>query len=137
MKNPLLLIIRKKAYKFIFISGNLLIDLSENIYNRLNDIKFDYKTVFSSIFVDKEDNYTNAHLNEPESENKFVNLMISWLLTLFGYEEELVLELSNSNELSKSQAIRNIYTSRKLELNILFLLITSSLWYLISRQLLI
>ena len=137
MKKTYLIKTKKKTYKYIFVSGNFLIDLSENIYNKLNDFKFDYKVIFSSIFEDKDDNYTNKHLRESESENKYVNLMVSWLLTLFGYEEELVLELSNSNELSKSQAIRNIYTSRKLELNILFLLITSSLWYLISRQLLI
>ena len=93
MKNELNL--TKKVFKhLVYLSIKGIIDLSEWIYYKLNDIKFDFKYKLEHLF-DEKDNSTNSNLIESYTNNKSVKKIILWFASLFGALEYEIEEMTN------------------------------------------
>ena len=102
-KNKAINTLKHSTYKSIVA----VVDLSEYLYTKLNNIKFDYKKELSSMF-DESDKLINTNESSSYSEYKFLEPIILWLGSLFGAldsDKRVNVEISNNSN-------NNYYISR-------------------------
>ena len=134
-KNTNLNIMKRKLKRKVFDTGLLIIDLMELSYNKLNYIKLNYKNMLLSIFEEKDNNTSGSISKYHESTNKYIDLIISYLLILVGYKEEEVLVILGSNTNNFSFFHRKSISDVKL--NFLITLFTILLFWVLNLKMIL
>ncbi len=98
-------VILKGAKRYIYNMLILMVDLSEDIYNKLKYIKCNYKELLINIF-DETDQNISIENTDNYSKYRIVEPILLWFGSLFGVldmEEKTVVVIGNNNKYHISQ----------------------------------
>ena len=125
---------KKGLKRHVFRTLIKCVDLSEDIYNMLKSIKFNYKELLIDMFEEKDHSIHTKKIEYKDSymENKYIQAILSWLASIFGVIEEDIESVIYSNTrggkmaniklqiLPKHQNIRLVYAFASLIFMFLF-----------------